>query len=191
MRKLAILAALASTALATPAVARDHTWYAGIEGGAMLVEDTDFDFHGNVINQQDIDIKNAITLDHKIGADVDLIGGYDFGMFRVEAEAGWKSAGLDDAFVDGLLINSNSTVINNLDGDVRVLSAMVNGLLDFGDDDGWNGYVGGGIGLASVKHHFDLGNLDGVHETDSSFAWQVIAGVRKAVSDNLDVGLKY
>ena len=44
MRKLAIMAALASTALATPAVARDNSWYAGIEGGVMLVEDGDFDF---------------------------------------------------------------------------------------------------------------------------------------------------
>ena len=39
MRKLAIGIALASTMLATPAVARDGSLYAGIEGGLMLVED--------------------------------------------------------------------------------------------------------------------------------------------------------
>ena len=39
MRKLAITMALASTAIATPAVARDHSFYAGLEGGAMIVED--------------------------------------------------------------------------------------------------------------------------------------------------------
>ena len=44
MRKLAIMAALASTALATPAVARDNSWYVGVEGGAMIVEDTKLDF---------------------------------------------------------------------------------------------------------------------------------------------------
>ena len=35
MRKLAIVLALASTALATPALARDHSFYAGIEGGVI------------------------------------------------------------------------------------------------------------------------------------------------------------
>jgi len=44
MRKLAIVAALASTAIATPAVARDHSFYAGLEGGAMIVEDLNLDY---------------------------------------------------------------------------------------------------------------------------------------------------
>ena len=39
MRKLGIVVALASTAMATPALARDHSFYVGVEGGAMLVED--------------------------------------------------------------------------------------------------------------------------------------------------------
>ena len=43
MRKLAIAVALASTALATPALARDKAWYVGVEGGAMIVEDIHFD----------------------------------------------------------------------------------------------------------------------------------------------------
>ena len=42
MRKLAIAMALASTALATPAVARDHSVYVGLEGGVMWVEDAPF-----------------------------------------------------------------------------------------------------------------------------------------------------
>ena len=43
MRKLAVVLALASTALATPALARDNSWYVGVEAGAMLVEDLEFD----------------------------------------------------------------------------------------------------------------------------------------------------
>lgn len=42
MRKLAIGLALASTALATPSMARDGQWYVGVDGGAMLVEDLDY-----------------------------------------------------------------------------------------------------------------------------------------------------
>ena len=30
---------------------------------------------------------------------------------------------------------------------------MINGLLDFGEDGDWNGYIGGGVGLASVKYN--------------------------------------
>ena len=37
MRKLAISLALASTALASPALARDDQWYVGVDGGAMIV----------------------------------------------------------------------------------------------------------------------------------------------------------
>ncbi len=79
----------------------------------------------------------------------------------------------------------------DVDGKVRVLSAMVNGLLDFGDDDGWNGYVGGGVGVARVKYTLDQEDFGSVSESDGTFAWQVIAGVRKAVSANVDLGLKY
>ena len=43
MRKLAIAMALASTALASPALARDNSWYVGVEGGFMIVEDEELD----------------------------------------------------------------------------------------------------------------------------------------------------
>mgnify|MGYP003337687395 CR=1 FL=1 len=42
MRKLAMVMALASTAIATPALARDDSWYVGIAGGGMIVEDIDY-----------------------------------------------------------------------------------------------------------------------------------------------------
>ena len=121
MRKLAILAALASTALATPAVARDKSWYAGIEGGAMIAEDTEFDFTGDdgvVVTE----IDNAFDVDHKLGIDVDLVGGYDFGPFRVEAELGWKRASMDEALIEGTLIDAQDAQAD-VDGSVRVLSA--------------------------------------------------------------------
>ena len=43
MRKLAVALTLATTALSTPALARDDSWYVGVEGGGMIVEDIDFD----------------------------------------------------------------------------------------------------------------------------------------------------
>ena len=86
MRKLAVVLALASTALATPALARDNSWYVGADGGAMIVEDIHFDIGA---------LKNAGIVDHHYGYDIDGNIGYDFGMFRVEAEVAYKSATVD------------------------------------------------------------------------------------------------
>ncbi|MEQ1688247.1 MAG: flagellar motor protein MotB, partial [Sphingopyxis sp.] len=47
MRKLAVALALASTALTSPALARDDSWYVGVEGGVMLVEDLSLDIGTN------------------------------------------------------------------------------------------------------------------------------------------------
>ena len=44
MRKLALAAALATSALATPALARDNSWYVGVDAGVLLVEDQDLTF---------------------------------------------------------------------------------------------------------------------------------------------------
>ena len=68
MRKLAVAMALASTALASPALARDDSWYVGVGAGAMLVEDLDLDIGT---------FNNAGTLDHRAGYDFEGTVGYD------------------------------------------------------------------------------------------------------------------
>jgi OOP family OmpA-OmpF porin len=86
MRKLAIAVALASTALASPALARDDSWYVGVEGGAMIVQDLHFDIGA---------LPRAATVDNNYGYTVDGNIGYDFGAFRVETEVGYQSATVD------------------------------------------------------------------------------------------------
>lgn len=87
MRKFAIIVALASTALATSAFARNDAWYIGVEGGPSIVEDISLDIGA---------LNNAGTVDHKTGYDVDGIIGYDFGGFRLESEVGYKTAGVNN-----------------------------------------------------------------------------------------------
>src|SRR5687767_2457434 len=91
MRKLAIGMALASTALPTPAVARDGSTYVGIEGGLMIVEDLDLDYDDGVL-----DLNDGVDIGHDTGIDVDLIAGHDFGAFRAEAELAYKRASVDE-----------------------------------------------------------------------------------------------
>jgi hypothetical protein len=86
MRKLAVVLALASTALATPALARDNAWYIGAELGPMIVEDIDFDIGA---------INDAASVDHEYGWDAGGTIGYDFGGFRLEVEGSYRRADVD------------------------------------------------------------------------------------------------
>ena len=184
MRSLALVMALASTALATPAVARDQTWYAGVEGGLVHVEDADFDVSGDGV----VETEDFLGVDHKTGLDLDIIGGYDFGLFRAEFEAGYKRASID-------AINFRNTGENaDSSGNVRVYSVMGNAFLDFGDDDGWGAYAGGGVGLANARYKLtfnDVNNVGNGSDRDRSFAYQAIFGIRRAIGSNVDVGVKY
>jgi opacity protein-like surface antigen len=138
MRKLAIALALASTALATPALARDHSFYAGLEGGGMLVEDAGID----IMNDDgSLDVDDFAVLDHKPGWDIDVIAGYDFGMVRVEGELGYKHASLDEVeFRDQADTGLPFGTHLNAHGSARSLSLMIKGLVDLGDKYDWRGY---------------------------------------------------
>ena len=193
MRKLAVAMALASTALvATPALARDNSWYVGVEGGAMIVEDIKFDI-GTV--------KTGGTIDHNYGYDVDGVIGYDLGRFRLEAEVGYKAATIDayrTSVGTPVLAATGRTAIlppGNYDyagGRSSALSFMVNGLIDFGDEDGIQGFVGGGVGVARVKERAALNTRQNfLDDSDTVFAYQGLAGVRAPITNHLDATLKY
>jgi OmpA-OmpF porin, OOP family len=186
MRKLAIGLALASTALASPALARDDQWYVGVDGGAMIVEDLDLDIGTN---------NDAASIDADKGYDFGGVVGYDFGGFRLESEVSYREADLDGTQViaGGISQGAGPAANGSFDtaGDANALSFMVNGLLDFGDDDGIQGFVGGGVGVARVDVQNILAAPSWLDDSDTGFAWQALAGVRAPISDNWDVGLKY
>ena len=138
-----------------------------------------------------------------MGYDLDAIAGYDFGMFRLEGEIGYKHTKINDATIDGTFVTGFGSGLNppcitgtgitcvdtafvdsdfDITNKVSVLSGMLNALLDFGNEDGFSFYAGGGFGRARVK---------ALGDSDSAWAWQGIAGVRYAISPNIDLGLKY
>src|SRR3546814_8800303 len=86
MRKLAVALALASTVLASPSLARDKSWDVGVEGGAMIVEDIEYDVG---------EASKATVVDSNYGFDVDGTVGYDFGEFGVENAVGYRRATVD------------------------------------------------------------------------------------------------
>lgn len=193
MRKLAIAVALSTTVLAGPAFARDGAWYVGGDFGAMIVEDSDTTFTPGL----GAGTTGTINIGFEEGFDGGGFVGYDFGAFRVEAEVAYKQADVEDLITNGLTVpgTSGTTGIWEFgNGEVSILSGMVNAMVDFGDEDGLSGFVGGGVGIARV----DVGNVSAftntgaiIDDSDTRFAWQVIAGVRQALSRNIDIHLKY
>jgi OmpA-OmpF porin, OOP family len=197
MRKLVIGMALASTVLASPALAREDAWYVELDGGVMLLEDMDYDVGA---------VNNGVTVDSDYGYDFGGIVGYDFGSFRLEAEASFREADPDDLSVGaGGLVPTGPGLLPasppffaapgtfDVAGDTNALSFMVNALLDFGDDDGLQGFIGGGVGVSRVDVDLSVNSAGPgfVNDSDTVFAWQALAGVRAPLTDNIDVGVKY
>ena len=227
MRKL-LLATAATVAIATPAAARDGSGYIGLEGGILFPHSQNGVFTATFTQTAQSPaagtaapapgtglvgalpaalatppsmVTGASRVKWKEGYDIDVVGGYDFGMFRVEGELGYKRSKIkrftqDPAFGTAIATGLNpagttgttfvfptvSTTTFNLNDHTSVLSGMLNGLLDFGGADSINFSVGGGAGYARLKE------FGGSH---SGFAWQLLAEARYPVSANIDIGLKY
>ncbi|MEA3081805.1 MAG: hypothetical protein QOD54_1473, partial [Sphingomonadales bacterium] len=227
MRKL--LLASAALVIATPAVARDGSPYVGLEGGILFPQHMSGVFTstftqtaqspaaGTAVALPGVGVVGTLPATFttipatttggsnvrlKNGYDIDAIVGYDFGMFRLEGELGYKHSSVKSFSQDTAFGTAVTTALNptgatqttvfvfpngnltafNLGNNVNVWSGMINGLLDFGDPNGISFYAGGGIGRARVKLFT---------QSDNAWAYQGIAGVRFAISPNIDIGLKY
>jgi outer membrane protein OmpA-like peptidoglycan-associated protein/opacity protein-like surface antigen len=158
----------------------------------MIVEDQNLDVNG---------VAGDASTDHDTGYDFGGIVGYDFGAFRLEAETSYRAADLNSVTGGsaGLALNPVAGGFNTFTGprealgEANALSFMLNGLVDFGADDGLQGFVGGGVGVARVDMDGRVNaNGPGVwNDSDTGLAWQVLAGVRAPINDSWDVGLKY
>ena len=188
MRKY-LLAASAVAAFATPAYAAANGPYVGIEGGATFPNSTDLDVvvnHGATTTTYD----NGFNAKYKTGYDVDAILGYKFGLFRVEAEAGYKRAKVKSLGVSTPLITDVGTAAGvattaddfSVGNHIGIKSLMANALIDGDFGGGFGGYAGGGAGRAWANFAGD---------NDNAWAIQGIAGVRYALSSHVDAGLKY
>ena len=190
MRKIALGLATAACVLASPAIAREGAVYVGAEFGVMKADDTEIDVNG---------VADAVSLDYEFdlpddGAwDGSLFAGYDFGGFRIEAEASKKKARIE-SFSSTVPLPGTLPGTYPAGGHTDVMSYMLNAMLDFGDDDGITGFVGAGAGYAKV----DLDNFAAfsnvgpfLEDDDGGLAWQLFAGARQALSDTIDVHFKY
>jgi len=193
MRKY-LLASAVALVIATPAAATtDGAPYVGIEGGILFpkTQTVQGEVVFNGTGATNFSRTTVGKYRYNKGLDLDLVGGYDLGMFRLEGELGYKHAkpktfGPDSTFVTAINTGAGTTYTTATDFGLHrstsAYSAMLNGLIDFGGNGSFGGYAGAGAGYAKVK------NFDGSH---GGLAWQLIAGAYAPVGNNLDIGLKY
>ena len=149
MRKLILGAVLASSALASPALARDDSWYVELDAGVVLVDDFHLPLdHASNAFQYSSGTEVA-QIDSAAGYDIGTVLGYDFGMFRLEGEVSYRRA--EATQIRSAFGRSGFAALTSPYGKVSSLTGMVNGLVEIGDDDGLQLYAGGGVGYGRVN----------------------------------------
>ena len=196
MRKLSIIAGALACTVGAPAFAQDTGPYVGIDAGVTFPRAIDYSGLNNAfVPTAPATYSDPYQVHMRPGFDGDVNVGYDFGMFRVEAEGGYKWARVNT----GKTLAENPAQPNGTyiyRGHNAVYSAMANALVDFGPSDGVNFFAGGGAGVAWNKASYTVNSTSplargDIREKDSAFAWQLLAGVRVPLSPSVDVGLKY
>jgi opacity protein-like surface antigen len=182
-----LMAATALVAVATPALAAADGPYVGIEGGVTLPQNSGLD----VILNNTTTYDNGYRVNYKDGIDVDAVAGYKLGPVRLEAEGGYKRAKVKSLGVStplvtdvGAAAGTTATADDFSAGNhIGIKTLMANALLDsnFGNSR-FGGYVGGGGGRAWASMSGDK---------DDAWAYQGIAGLRYALTPNVDAGVKY
>ncbi len=188
-----LLLASAAIILVSPAQARERQFYIGVNGGVSFQDQVQLDLD----NARPGGVQeSAAFANTKTGIDADIVVGYDFGAFRLEAEGGYKRNAYDSLtvvsrnLVPGAGIRPGTVVAN--ERDLAIWSGMINGLVEYGKDDGVQLFAGGGIGFANLSLPVTVPGVGAVIDDNTTdLAWQLLAGARVALSPHVDLGIKY
>lgn len=119
-----------------------------------------------------------------------------FSPFRVEGEIMYQTAPVRS-------LASSVFFVKNVHGHVRTYSFIANGILDFNCDFPVRPYIGTGFGYGQVRGNWSgkHARFDGIFYRTTTrwtsevkkygLAWQVLAGLRYSVFDELEVNLEY
>jgi OmpA-OmpF porin, OOP family len=197
MNKILLSAtALVAFAVAPTLVLADG-WYGSAGASYSLGGSLDIDAPLNPVGagQAPYMIGKGAKGDTGFGGALALGYGFDNG-FRLEAQLAKGNAEFKNS-------GDSSTI-----GNINVWTAMLNGLYDFNRDGRINPFVGAGVGLARVNllaGSYDLANglnpnpnialarasAVSVDDSDTGFAWQLIAGLGLKLTDNLTADISY
>ena len=183
-------------------MARDHSGYVGIDAGALWAKssahiDATDSYYCDYYSSYIANCSFGVGSKHKMGYDVDAVGGYDFGMFRLEGELAYKQA-------TGRVARLPTAPPCSMSAAARPTGrrwSMASSIL--ATTTGSISRVGGGVGWSHTKDRFKVDATvttdDGDYYFDnfstsvskSKFAWQLLAEARYPISEQVDIGLKY
>ncbi len=183
-------------------------WYIGLDAGVAQLAPTAFDIRARVQPLVGTE-RDALVVKHDAGLELDGELGYDFGLFRPEIEVTRKHAQVSQVKLEqaGIPVDTSGRPAGTYDdpgGDTEVLAFLFNGLIDFGDNEQtpWGFQAGAGVGLARINsHRWELEDNPSrpnvgakpsfQNDNASSFAWQAQAGIRRRLTNRIDLTLKY
>ncbi|WP_022666741.1 outer membrane protein [Desulfospira joergensenii] len=173
IRKLILTIAMALCVMMTMGTATaGEGYYLGVQSGMTWVEDTN---------------TSGTSGEMDSGYAVGITGGYDFGMFRVEAEGSYR-----ENDIDKIVIFGNPTTCG---GDISSTSLMFNGYVEFENKTQITPYVGAGLGINRIEHKgyakYGGGTTVNFDTSETVFAWSVTAGLAWNLSDTLALDLSY
>ena len=166
-----------------PGDPKADNFYAGIHGGAVILQDSDLTGNG----------LSGVELEFDTGFGIGAFLGYKFkNAIRVEGEYTFRRNGVDDFTVGGV---SASGAGLGIDGDVDAHSFMGNVWWEPRVGGNWLPYLGGGVGVSIIKADVTasipgFGTLS-EDESDTVFTYQAGAGVGYAVTDRVVVSADY
>ena len=203
--KLPAAAIAAAVIAASPAHARDGQAYVGIEAGAMFIDDIEasatepFDFviplaSPASIGPQALGDTGFFDVELDTGYDVGGVVGYDWGYVRTEVEVSYRRATFTEIRIDEEDFFGGD---HDAKGRISSRSVVVNVLGDLPLGNGFTVSAGPGFGWSSIRANPKVDLFDGDDYTnlqstrDSGWMLQGIASLRKELTANMDVGVKY
>lgn len=192
MLRISALALLSSTLIAAPAFAQDTGFYVGGELGATIATETDQTYTPAV----GAGTTGSVSTEHDLGLAGSAFAGYDFGDFRLEAEAGYIAADIDELTNNFPVPGPTPAGAYPAGGEASAQLYMANAMADFGGFQDFAFFAGGGAGVAKLKvSEMTANNSASVvlddEDRDWRTAWQLFAGVRKPLTSSIDAHVRY
>lgn len=186
MRKIAIAALLGGSMLSTPAVANEDGLYGTLFGGPTIVGDENYETDAGA---------DLFGVEGGLGGALGGNLGYDYGKFRLELESAFYNQSVDDVTIDpgnaaATALGTSGTL--DAQGNRRAITAMLNGVIDIDSDSDWTPFLGAGAGWGFVANR----NIravagDVLDQNTSGPAVQVMAGVRRQISEVVDFAVQF
>jgi opacity protein-like surface antigen len=184
---LGVASSRAADVVAEPVV-EPAGWYVSLFGGASWLEDVDIEYDFEDV--QDYEVNAETEVGFIVGG---AIGTHVMDNLRVELEVAYSENDVDK--IDYFDAGDGSRDSYDASGKFGILTFMGNVWFDIPFGEVISPYIGGGLGVAFVDGNeayddFDNG-ADIFDSSETAFAFQVGAGLRWHVAENIAIDVGY